>query len=825
MTKTVESFQAPIDSIQIEDEMQRSYIDYSMSVIVGRALPDVRDGMKPGARRILFAMRDLGLLHNRPFKKSAYVVGEVLGKYHPHGDSAVYDTMVRMAQPFAMRYPLVDGQGNFGSIDGDNAAAYRYTEVRMRRMAEEMLIDIDKQTVDMVKNYNGEIDEPSVLPARLPNLLLNGCTGIAVGMATNIPPHQLGEIIDATVHLIEHPEASVDDLLGFVRGPDFPTGGVICGVTPIREMYTTGRGHIKLRGSALIEENTQNREIIVITEIPYAVNKTTLVTGIARMVREKTLDGISDIRDESSREGIRIVIEVKRGFMASVILNNLFKHTQLQVTYGAILLALENGRPRVMNLKEIMRCFIDHRVDVITRRTRFEVRKAEARAHILEGLKTAIEHLDDIVRIIRGARHRDSAREELVTRFKLSVIQANAILDMRLYQLTGLERQKIDEEYAKLLEHIAYLRELLADRGKILGLIREDMLQIREQYNDRRMTEIIADDNELNMEDLIADTECVITISHRGYIKRVPATTYRGQHRGGKGVSGMETRDEDFLEHLFIARAHDVILFFTEKGRLYREKVYAIPEGTRGGKGKALVNLLELRDNERIAAMIRVREFSDIQHLVMATARGIVKKTNLSAFRNLRRNGMIACNVDPEDALIGVRMTEGTSDLMLVTRNGMSIRFPETELRDIGRATRGVRGIRLKDANDRVVGLEIVDPLETMLVCTQNGYGKRTAFDQYRRQSRGGNGVFTIRTSKRNGPVVAAHSVNESDSLMMITAQGKMIRLNIDGIRTIRRVTQGVRLINLDEDDTLVCAAPVDPEKDEQDVENAEQPV
>ncbi len=816
MSETIETNPAPIASTQIVDEMQRSYIDYSMSVIVGRALPDVRDGMKPGARRILYAMRDLGLLHNRPYKKSAYVVGEVLGKYHPHGDSAVYDTMVRMAQPFAMRYPLVDGQGNFGSIDGDNAAAYRYTEVRLRRIAEEMLTDIDKQTVDMVKNYNGEIEEPSVLPARLPNLLLNGCTGIAVGMATNIPPHRLGEITDAVMHLIDNPEATIDDLLQHVRGPDFPTGGIICGVNPIREMYTTGRGHIKLRGRAVIEENKQGRETIIITEIPYAVNKTTLVTNIARMVREKTIEGISDIRDESSREGIRVVIELKRDVIARVILNNLFKHTQLQTTFGAILLALDNGRPRVMNLKEMLSCFIDHRVDVITRRTRFEARKAEARAHILEGLKIAIDHLDDVVKIIRASNNRDIARSELISRYELSLHQANAILDMRLYQLTGLEREKLEEEYLALIKHISYLRDLLANHHKILDLIKTELQEIRDSYDDERLTEIIAAENELNMEDLLADTECVITISHRGYIKRVPSSTYRAQRRGGKGISGMNTRDQDYVQHMFIASTHDEILFFTATGRMYRKKVYEIPEGSRISQGKAIVNLLELRENERIAAMIRVREFADSQHLVMASKRGIIKKTKLSAFRHARREGIIACKVDPDDELIAVRLTDGEDELMMATRNGMSIRFPETDIRDMGRATRGVRGIRLKDSDDRVVSLEKVDPREKLLVCTRNGYGKRTAFDEYRLQSRGGKGIFTIRTSERNGPVVAALSVNDTDALMMITAQGKMIRMDVAGIRPISRVTQGIRLIDLYEGDKLVCATPVDPEKDEQ---------
>ncbi len=797
--------------INIEDEMQRAYIDYSMSVIIGRALPDVRDGMKPGARRILFAMRQLGLLHNRSFKKSAYVVGEVLGKYHPHGDSAVYDTLVRMAQPFAMRYPLVDGQGNFGSIDGDKAAAYRYTETRLRRMAEEMLADIDKQTVPMVKNYNGELDEPSVLPARLPNLLLNGSTGIAVGMATNIPPHNLGEVVDAVIALIDNPEAKVSDLMRHVKGPDFPTGALICGVKPIQNMYRTGRGQLRVRGRAGIEEGRQGKESIVITEIPYVVNKSSLVKSIAELVHNKTLDGISDVRDESDKNGIRIVIELKRGIIPKVMLNNLYKHTQLQTTFGAIMLAIDKGRPRVMNLKQMLEAFLAHRVEVITNRTKFELKKAEDRAHILEGLKIAIDNLDAVVKIIRGAANRDEARKELMRRFGLTEIQTNAILDMRLYQLTGLERNKLEDEYLALIKHISWLRELLDSRTKILEVIREDLLEIKELYGDARRTDIVPDEGEMQIEDLIADRSCVITISHSGYIKRVPVSTYRAQRRGGKGVAGMETREEDYVEHVFIASTHDYILFFTENGRLYWEKVYEIPEAGRAARGKAIVNLLELQAGEKIAAMVRVRDFPETEFLVMATARGIVKKTRLSDFSRPRRNGIIAINIDDGDRLIGVKQTSGNDDIMLATRQGMSLRFEETELRVMGRATRGVIGIRLAK-DDCLETIEIVDPRATFFVCTEHGYGKRTAFDEYRGQRRGGKGIFTMRASERNGLIVGAHSVMENDALMLITTGGKMIRINVADIRVISRVTQGVRLINLDEGDSLVSVTKVEPE-------------
>ena len=810
-----------IANINIEDEMQRSYIDYSMSVIIGRALPDARDGMKPGARRILFAMRNLGLLHNRPYKKCAYVVGEVLGKYHPHGDSSVYDTLVRMAQYFAMRYMLVDGQGNFGSIDGDNAAAYRYTESRLTSMAEEMLADIDKNTVDMVPNYNGDLTEPAVLPSRVPNLLLNGSTGIAVGMATNIPPHNLGELVDALVHLIEHENASVDDLMKYVKGPDFPTGGIICGLKPIADMYRTGRGLLKVRGRAGIEEGKQGKESIIITEIPYAVNKATLITNIAYLVQEKKLDGISDLRDESNKDGIRIVIELKRGVVAKVVLNNLYKHTQLQTTFGAIMLAIDHGRPKIMTLKELLEAYLDHRYDVIRRRTQFELDKAEARAHILEGLKIALDHLDEVVKIIRGSKDRDNARAQLMSKFGLSEIQSNAILDMRLYQLTGLERDKLEAEYLELIKLISYLRDLLASRDKLFAVIKADLIQIRKEYADERLTSLVPDEGEVNIEDLIADRGYVITISHTGYIKRTAVSTYKAQRRGGKGVAGMETKEEDYVEHLFVANTHDYILFFTSAGRVYWEKVYEIPEASRASKGKALVNLLNVQSGETIAAMVKVREFAENQFIVFATEKGVVKKTNLAAFSNPRSAGIISIAIDEGDRLIGVKQTEGHNEIVLTTREGMSIRFNEGELRDQGRDTRGVCGITLAD-DDRVVGLEIVDPRATFLVCTGNGYGKRTGFDEYRVQKRSGKGLMTIRTSDRNGPIVGAHAVQEGDALMLITAQGQMIRMPVADVRTISRVTQGVRLINLDAGDKLVAATRVEPEDDEAGIETVD---
>jgi len=708
----------------------------------------------------------------------------------------------------------VDGQGNFGSIDGDAPAAMRYTEVRMDRLAEELLADIDKETVDFGPNYDGSLQQPLVLPAKFPNLLLNGSTGIAVGMATNIPPHNICEIIDAIILLIDNPGASVQDMMQYVKGPDFPTGGIICGVAPIEQMYKTGRGQLKVRGRACIEEGKQGKETIIITEIPYIVNKATLMENIARLVLNKTLEGISDLRDESNKEGIRIVIELRRGIIPKVILNNIYKHTQLETTFGAILLALDHGRPKVMNLKELAQCFTAHRFEVVTRRAQYELKKAEARAHILEGLKIALDNLDAVVKTIRQANNRDEARANLVKRFGLSEIQANAILDMRLYQLTGLERKKVDDEYLEVIKYISYLRDLLSSESKIYGVIKNELIELKEKYGDRRRTDIAPDEGEMDIQDLVADRGCIITISHAGYTKRVPIDTYKAQRRGGKGVAGMDMKEEDYVEHLFVASTHDYILFFTAGGRVYWEKVYKIPEAGRTARGKAIVNLLNIGNDEQIASMIRVREFSESKHLVMATEKGVVKKTNLSAFKNPRSDGIIAVNIDRGDRLIQVKLTDGNNDVMLATKKGMSIRFNESRLRDQGRATRGVKGISLSKG-DCVESLEIVNKEATFLVCTENGYGKRTNFDEYRTQNRGGRGVIAIRTSERNGMVIGAHSVLETDSLMLITAKGKMIRMAVSDVRVIGRATQGVRLINLDKGDKLVSATTFEPEEKE----------
>jgi len=804
----MQEFKERIDLIHIEDEMKRAYIDYSMSVIIGRALPDARDGLKPGNRRILFAMHARNWTYAKGYVKCAKVVGEVIGNYHPHGDSAVYDTLVRMAQDFSMRCQLIDGQGNFGSIDGDSAAAYRYTECRLQPQAEQMLADIEKDTVDMRANFDETLQEPTVLPARLPNLLLNGSTGIAVGMATNIPPHNLGELVDALLYMIENGDCEPGDLCQFIRGPDFPTGGVIHGLRPVREFLETGRGKIKVRGRARIEGESGDKQTIIVTEIPYAVNKSMLITKIAQLVREKKIDGISDLRDESGKEGIRIVIELKRNAIPEVLLNHLYKHTQLENTFGAIMLAIDHGRPRVMNIKEALQCFLDHRVEVITRRTRFELNKAEARAHILEGYLIALDHLDEVVRTIRESSNRVEAERKLVERFGLSELQAKAILDMRLYQLTGLERDKITAEYESIRELIAYLADLLRNPHKILEVIREDLQEVRAKFSDERRTDLVADEGEIRMEDLIADEPCVITLSHTGYIKRVPIDTYRQQKRGGKGVVGMATRDEDFVEHVFMASCHDYLLCFTEAGRLYWMKVYDIPEGSRQARGKAIVNLLQMGSDDKLAALIRVRDFSPRFHLVMATRQGVVKKTNLAAYGNIRAGGVRAINIDEGDRLIGVKLTDGFSELMLTTREGHGIRFGERQLRDQGRATRGVRGINLRDS-DAVVSIEVVDEKGTLLVITENGFGKRTSFDEYRVQSRGGKGLISIQTSARNGQVVSAHTVREEDAVIIVSENGQIIRFAVADLRVIGRNTQGVRLFKLPPEDRLVSATPI----------------
>ena len=803
-----------IERINIEEEMQRAYIDYSMSVIVGRALPDARDGLKPGNRRILFAMREGNYLHNRSYIKCARVVGDVIGKYHPHGDSAVYDTLVRMAQDFSTRYLLIDGQGNFGSIDGDPAAAYRYTECRLKKAAEELLADIDKDTVEMQPNYDEKLMEPKVLPARIPNLLVNGSTGIAVGMATNIPPHHLGEVVDGIIHLIDQPGATVADLMQFVKGPDFPTGGTLCGRAPIREMYETGRGHLHLRGKAAVEEWKNDRERIIISEIPYAVNKAMLIEKIAELVHEKKIDDISDLRDESDKDGIRVVVELKRGAIGQVVLNNLYKQTQLSVTFGAILLAIDHGRPRVMNLKDLMKCFIDHRFEVLTRRTKFELREALARAHILEGLLLALDNLDEVVRIIRASPNRDAAKVQLMGRFGFSELQAGAILDMRLYQLTGLERDKIVAEYQALEARIAYLKELLADDAKLFGVMKDDLLEIRAAYADARRTEIVADPGEIDIKDLVADEDCVISLSHAGYVKRTPTSVYREQKRGGKGVVGMDTKDEDYVEHVFNCSAHDWMLFFTEQGRMYFKKAYEIPEGARDSRGKALVNLLDVQGTEKIAAIIPIRGFDPDQHLFFATEQGTVKKTALAAYQNVRASGLIAINVDEGDRLIGVELTGGQDDLLLVTRKGQGIRFNEEDARPMGRATGGVRGISL-DAGDVVEGIEVVHEDAMLLTVTENGYGKRTPFAEYRVQRRGGKGLIANDLTDKTGDLVTALSVHDADAIMIVTKKGTMIRMPVDGVRITGRSAQGVKLIDLDDGDVVMSATPVEPEDEE----------
>ena len=845
-----------LQSINIEDEMSSSYIDYSMSVIVGRALPDARDGLKPVHRRVLFTMHELGNVHNKPYKKSARIVGDVMGKYHPHGDQAIYDTLVRMAQPFSLRYPLIDGQGNFGSIDGDPPAAMRYTEARMDRLSDEMLDDIAKETVDFQPNYNEEFMEPKVLPARLPNLLLNGSTGIAVGMATNIPPHNLGELVEGIVHYIDNPDCSIDDLMHFVKGPDFPTGATICGSRQIEAMYKLGRGQMVVRGKAEVVEY-KNKEAIIITEIPYMVNKASMIEKMADLVNEKVIEGISDIRDES-KDDIRIVIELKRGAIGQVVLNNLYKHTQLQTTFGAIMLAIDQGRPKVMNLKELFRCYVDHRFDVITRRTRFELAKAEARKHIVEGLLIALDHLDEVVAIIRASKNRDEAKMRLIERFEFSDKQVDAILEMRLYQLTGLEREKVEAELRALLEQIAYLNSLLASPAKIYDLIKQDLADIKTKYvtsakrPDIRRTQIVPMEGEVNIKDLIADEPCVITLSQRGYVKRVPLTTYREQRRGGKGITGAAVKDEDFIDTVFVADTHDTLLLFTSQGRVFKKEAYEIPEAPRTSFGKPIVNLLELRAGETVVALLPIRSFETGEDVFFATENGVIKRTALAEFRNVNRKGIIAIkfkdlaadsddNDDtPEadasddsdeqtanDRLIQVRLVKETDHILLLTANGKAIRFPvslkktdadgkerETSVRRMGRASAGVRGIRLA-ANDAVRSFDIVNDDETLLIATENGYGKRTEFKGFTLHHRGGGGMIAIKDDDgRNGLVITAHAVRDDQSMISITSNGMMVRSPVNQIRVIGRSAKGVRLVNLHEGATLVSVSIADAEEE-----------
>ena len=798
----------------IKDEMRESYLNYAMSVIVSRALPDARDGLKPSQRRILVAMNDLGLGPRSRYRKCAKIAGDTSGNYHPHGEAVVYPTLVRMAQDFNLRYPMVDGQGNFGSVDGDPPAAMRYTEARLTPLAMEMLQDLKKDTVDFIPNYDETLTEPVVLPGKFPNLLCNGASGIAVGMATNIPPHNLNEVAAAIKICIDNPEVTLNELIKIIPGPDFPTGGIITGIEEIRRAYATGRGRIKLRGRLGVEPLKGSRESIIITEIPYIVNKTKLLEDIAALVNHKKITGISDLRDESDREGMRIVIELKRGEVARVIINQLYKKTQLQVTFGINLLSLDHKRPRVMDLKSTIWCFIDHRKEVIIRRTRFELAVAERRAHILEGFKIALKNIDEVIKIIKGSKHRDEAKVKLMERFKLSEIQTNAILDLRLYRLTGLESDKIDAEYKELIKLISYLQSILDSDKKVMEMIKADLDELSEKYGDERRTEIVLSEGELEIEDLIADETALITISHRGYIKRVPVTTYRSQRRGGKGVAGMNTRDEDFVEHLFTASTHDYILFFTESGRVHWLKVYQIPPASRIAKGRAITNLLQISGDENIADMVRVRDFSPDQFIMLATSKGIIKKSSLLDYSRPRSGGIIAATVDSGDRIIEAILTNGSDELLLVTSGGKSIRFKETDVRPMGRTARGVKGIRL-GKDDRVVVMEKVEEEYTLLVVSENGYGKRTDFDQYNAQKRGGGGVITMRTGARNGALVGAASVRAGDELMLISTDGQMIRMPVDQIRVIGRATKGVRLINLHQDDKLVSLAKVAEEEPE----------
>jgi len=808
----------------IEDEMKDSYIDYAMSVIVGRALPDVRDGLKPVHRRILYAMNDLSLTYDKPYKKSARLVGEVLGKYHPHGDTAVYDTMVRMAQDFSYRYPFVDGQGNFGSIDGDNPAAMRYTETRLSKIAGEMLKDIDSQTVDFISNFDESLEEPSILPARLPNLLLNGTTGIAVGMATNIPPHNLGEIVDATIKLINNPQATIEELLEIIQGPDFPTGGIIFGKESLKQIYLTGRGAILTRARTTIETTKQGRESIIVTEIPYQVNKAEMIKKIAELVKLKKLENISEIRDESDREGLRIVVEIKRDGDARVVLNQLYKHTRLQTSFGVIMLALVDNQPQILNVKQIMQYYIGHRRNIIVRRTKYELKKAEERAHILEGFKIALDNLDAVIATIRAAKSPAEAKKALVANFGLSEIQAQAILEMQLQRITALERNKIEEEYLNFIRLIEQLRSILASGKKVDEIIEKDLLEIKKLYDNGRRTQIITEmPQEINIEDLITEEEMVIAISHTRYIKRIPLSAYRAQHRGGTGVTGMGTRDEDFVEHVYVASTHEYILFFTTKGKVYWLKVHEIPEAGRIARGKALVNFFQLEPGEEITASVQVREFTPDSYLLMATKKGIIKKTQLMEYSRPRVGGIIAINLNEGDELIRVELTNGSSDVILSTKLGKAIRFHETDVRSVARGSIGVIGIRFADKGkegeedeegkekkeDEVVGMVVAKEGLTLLTVTANGYGKRTNITEYRNQARGGSGVIDIKTTEKNGEVVAIREVSDDSEVIIMTESGKMIRCRAKDISVIGRNTQGVRLIKLKNKDRVTAIAEV----------------
>ncbi len=803
-------------SVSIEDEMRKSYMDYAMSVIIGRALPDVRDGLKPVHRRVLFAMHELGNEWNKPYKKSARVVGDVIGKFHPHGDTAVYDTIVRMAQPFSMRHPLIDGQGNFGSVDGDSPAAMRYTEVRMARLAHELLADIEKETVDFGPNYDDSLQEPLVLPCKFPNLLVNGSEGIAVGMATKIPPHNLGEVVDALVAVIDDPKIDFEELLEKVHGPDFPTAGFILGREEIRQAYRTGRGIIQTRARALVEKDRRTgRESIIVTEIPFQVNKAKLIEKIADLVKERRIEGISDLRDESDREGMRIVIELKKDTFPQVILNQLYKMTPMQSSFGIILLAIVSGQPRILTLRDILDKFIEHRKEIVTRRCIFDLKKAEARAHILEGLKIALENLDEVIQIIKESANPAQAKERLMARFLFSDLQAQAILDMRLHRLTGLERDKIITEYREVLALIQRLKEILASEVEIFKIIREELLEMREKYANPRRTEIIARSGDLSLEDLIVEEDMVVTVSHSGYIKRNAVSLYRAQRRGGKGKTGMRTKEEDFVERLFIASTHSYILVFTDLGKVYWLKVHEIPQGGRATRGKAIVNLLQLSSGENVTSILPVKEFVADKYIVTATRNGVIKKTELMAYANPRAGGIIALTIDEGDRLVSTRLTDGSMDILLASRNGKSIRFPESDVRPMGRTSRGVRGMLLED-DEQLIGMEVVSDVTaaTLVTVTENGYGKRTDLAEYRVQSRGGKGIITIKTSERNGKVVDIKLVDDDSDLMLITDGGKVLRMAVSALSIIGRNTQGVRLMVLESGERIVAVAKL-AEKDE----------
>jgi DNA gyrase subunit A len=792
----------------LEDEMQHSYIDYAMSVIVGRALPDVRDGLKPVHRRILYAMSELGLASNRPYKKSARIVGEVLGKYHPHGDLSVYDALVRMVQEFSLRYPLVDGQGNFGSVDGDNAAAMRYTEVRLDAVANELLSDIDKETVDFGPNFDESLQEPLLLPARIPNLLINGSSGIAVGMATNIPPHNLKEVIGGIVATIDNPAITVKELCKIVKGPDFPTGGLILGREGIRNAYEKGRGRIVIRAKASIETGAK-KDAIVITEIPYQVNKSNLIQSIAGLVENKKIEGISDIRDESDRDGMRVVIELKRDSVPQIVLNQLYKHTQMQETFGVIMLALVGGQPKVLTLKQVIEQFIEFRVEVIMRRTRFELDKAEKRAHILEGLKIAIANLDKVIKVIRAAKSPEAAKQGLLDNFKLSAVQAQAILEMQLQRLTALEREKIDEEYMELIKRIEYYKEVLKSRKKVLSIVKDECEEIGKKYGDERRTQIVAAEEEIEIEDLITEEDVIITLSHMGYIKRIPVAMYRKQRRGGTGVTGGGMKDDDdFVEHMFLSSTHDSIMFFTNKGRCFWRKAYEIPQASRQAKGKAIVNFLALSSEEKISSFLQVKEYNDKQFVVMVTKNGVIKKTNLIQYSHPRSTGINAITLRDKDELVACKITSGKDEIFLATSSGKAIRFNEKDVRDMGRTASGVRGMNI-DKKDEIIAAEIVDKEATALSITELGFGKKTKFKEYRIQTRGGKGIINVKVTPKNGKVVNVLTVSEEDELVIVTTGGMVVRCPVNQIRTSGRNAQGVRVIRLKDGHKVAAAARV----------------